>query len=62
VGVALIDPFCVDDMIRERLDVRPLKPDRMMTVQAVYSHGEPLSHSARGFLAVLREVLEEDQR
>jgi DNA-binding transcriptional LysR family regulator len=60
VGVALIDPFCVDVHARERIDIRPLTPERLMTVQAVYSRAEPLSHAARSFLSLLRDVLDED--
>ncbi|MGI4859833.1 MAG: LysR substrate-binding domain-containing protein [Janthinobacterium lividum] len=62
VGVALIDPFCVDALARTRIDVRPLAPARTLTVQAAYSRAEPLSHSARSFLRLLRQLLDEDLR
>jgi DNA-binding transcriptional LysR family regulator len=58
VGVALVDPFCLDAALRERIDVRPLRPEKTLEVQAVYSRAEPLSHPARAFLDVLRQVLE----
>jgi DNA-binding transcriptional LysR family regulator len=59
VGVALVDPLCVDASMRTRIDVRPLYPERMLKVHAVYARAEPLSHSAREFLGALRAVLRE---
>jgi DNA-binding transcriptional LysR family regulator len=59
VGVALVDPLCLDATLRERIDVRPLRPEIALKVQAVYSISEPLSHPAKVFLDVLRNVLEE---
>ena len=57
VGVALVDPLCLDATLRERIDVRPLRPEIALKVQAVYSISEPLSHPAKVFLEVLRNVL-----
>lgn len=59
VGLALVDPFCVDAALRERVDVRPLRPAKSLEVQAVYPKSEPLSHHAREFLDVLARVLGE---
>lgn len=59
VGVALIDPFCIDATLGERIDIHPLQPARPFTVQAVYAHHEPLSHAARTFLDTLAQVLRE---
>jgi DNA-binding transcriptional LysR family regulator len=58
VGVALVDPLCVDASMRARIDVRPLCPEKMLKVHAVYARAEPLAHSAREFIGVLREVLQ----
>lgn len=60
VGVALVDPFCLDEGMRQRLDVRPLEPTHVMCAQAVYARAEPLSHAVRSFLGTVREVLAED--
>lgn len=59
LGVALVDPFCVDAILREHIDVRPVKPVQNFNVHALYLHSEPLSHSARSFLNVLRTVFED---
>ncbi|MEX3845479.1 LysR family transcriptional regulator [Paraburkholderia sp. BR10882] len=56
VGIALVDPFCASDALRSGLDVKPLRPEKRLQVSAVYSHAEPLSHSAREFLEILRQV------
>ncbi|MFP3584737.1 LysR substrate-binding domain-containing protein [Paraburkholderia sp. SIMBA_055] len=61
VGVAFIDPLCVDPAWRESVDIRPLEPAQVLNVQAVFSHSEPLSHSARTFVEVLKQVLIEAQ-
>lgn len=61
VGVALVDPFCASQDLRSRIDVRPLRPECWMQVNAVYPHAEPLSHSARAFLDVLRQVFAQEQ-
>lgn len=59
IGVALVDPFCVDATLREHIDVRPVEPVQSLSVHALYLHSEPLSHSARSFLNVLRTVFED---
>ncbi len=57
IGVALVDPFCLDLALRRRIDVRPLRPEKKLKVHAVYSRAEPLAHTARRFVKTLREVL-----
>ena len=57
VGMAIVDPFCVDAAMRQCVDVRPLSPEKMLKVHAIYARVEPLSHSAREFLGMLRKVL-----
>jgi hypothetical protein len=42
-----------------RIDVRPLRPEIALNVQAAYSVSEPLSHPEKVFLEVLREVFDE---
>jgi DNA-binding transcriptional LysR family regulator len=61
VGVALVDPFCLDAELREKLDVRALDPTEMVDVQAIYSRAEPLSHSARAFIGILNTVMTEER-
>lgn len=60
VGVALVDPFCAGEELRTRMDVRPLKPEQWLSVHALYPRVEPLSHSARSFLEVLRQLFAEE--
>jgi DNA-binding transcriptional LysR family regulator len=57
VGMAVVDPFCVDAAMRQCVDVRPLSPEKLLKVHAVYPRVEPLSHSGREFLVMLRKVL-----
>lgn len=61
IGVALVDPFCIDESMRERLDVRPLASDHRMRAEAVYARNEPLPHSTRSFLSMVRAILVEDR-
>jgi DNA-binding transcriptional LysR family regulator len=59
LGVALVDPLCIDASLLEHIDVSALKLEKHLKVQAVYSRAEPLSNSARQFIKLLREVLDE---
>ncbi|MFT4063783.1 LysR substrate-binding domain-containing protein [Paraburkholderia sp.] len=59
VGIALVDPFCIDGTLHDSIDVKPVEPPRMLSVHALYARSEPLSHPAHGFLKVLRAVFEE---
>jgi DNA-binding transcriptional LysR family regulator len=61
IGVAVVDPFCIDDGMRARLDVRPLSGGFTMRAEAVYARTEPLSHAARSFFSTVKEILAEDQ-
>ena len=60
LGVALVDPFCIDDSMRQRLDVRPLASAYRMRAEAVYARNEPLSHVARSFFSTVKAILAED--
>ncbi|SAL00738.1 LysR substrate-binding domain-containing protein [Caballeronia ptereochthonis] len=59
VGVAIVDPFCIDDAMRDALDVVPLRADdaHRLTASLLYSHIEPLSNAARRFVEILHVVL-----
>lgn len=59
VGMALVDPFCIDSTTPQRIDVHELRPARKLRVHAVYSRVEPLSHSGRAFIKLLRSILED---
>ncbi|WP_244830407.1 MULTISPECIES: LysR substrate-binding domain-containing protein [unclassified Caballeronia] len=59
VGVAVVDPFCIDSAMRDLLDVVPLRAEaeHRLTASLIYSHVEPLSNAARRFVEILRDVL-----
>ncbi|MDR5822727.1 MULTISPECIES: LysR substrate-binding domain-containing protein [unclassified Caballeronia] len=61
VGVAIVDPFCIDDAMRDALDVVPLRAEgsHRLTASLVYSHVEPLSNAARRFVEILDAVLKQ---
>lgn len=57
--MAIVDPFCIDDTLRDALDVVPLRAgdSHRLTASLLYSHIEPLSNAARRFVEILRLVL-----
>lgn len=57
LGVAIVDPFCLDDDLRAFVDVRVLSPARQLRVAAIHSTDEPLSHAARMFIRTLEHIL-----
>jgi len=61
VGVAIVDPFCIDADMRAALDVVPLHADadHRLTASLLYSHVEPLSSVARRFVEILHGVLKQ---
>lgn len=59
VGVAIVDPFCIDASMFQRIDVHEIRPARRLRVHAVYSQAEPLSHAGRAFIRTLRSVLDD---
>ncbi|MFM0052944.1 LysR family transcriptional regulator [Caballeronia grimmiae] len=61
VGVAIVDPFCIDGATRDALDVVPMRVDdgHRLTASLVYSHVEPLSSAARRFIEIMEGVLRE---
>lgn len=61
VGVAIVDPFCINSDMRAALDVLPLHADadHHLTVSLLYSHVEPLSSVARRFVEILHGVLKQ---
>lgn len=61
VGVAIVDPFCIDADMRAALDVVPLHADvdQRLTASLLYSHVEPLSSMARRFVEILDGVLKQ---
>jgi DNA-binding transcriptional LysR family regulator len=61
VGVAIVDPFCIDADMRAALDVVPLRAqaEHRLTASLLYSHVEPLSNAARRFVDILDVVLKE---
>ncbi|WP_287497262.1 LysR substrate-binding domain-containing protein [Pandoraea sp. CB10b_02] len=59
VGVAIVDPFCIDASTFQRIDVHEIRPARKLRVHAVYSQAEPLSHAGRAFIRTLQSVLED---
>ncbi|WP_347554256.1 LysR substrate-binding domain-containing protein [Robbsia sp. KACC 23696] len=61
IGVAIVDPFCIDDNLRAHLDVRPLAGKLTMRAEAVYARAEPLSHAARSFFSTVKAILAQDQ-
>ncbi|WP_175860313.1 LysR substrate-binding domain-containing protein [Burkholderia cepacia] len=58
VGVAIVDPFCIDESARQVLDVVPLQTDHRLHASVLHPHAEPLSNTARRFVDVMRDVLE----
>lgn len=57
VGVSLVDPFCIDDALRARLDARALDAAPRFKAHILHARAEPLSHVARNFIEVLRSAL-----
>ncbi|OZI70921.1 hypothetical protein CAL22_13560 [Bordetella genomosp. 12] len=57
LGVAIVDPFCLDEEAKAAIDCRVLSPARSLSVSAIHSTDAPLSHAARMFVRTLEKIL-----
>jgi len=62
VGVAVVDSFTAASVPREGLEFRPLDPPLGFGVYCIHLEDRPLSHLARRFVEVVRQVAAEASR